>query len=655
MMQEYHAPQSQPEPQSGVRLPTTTLLDAVVPAVCFLLTWGLFSSILTFGGPSAWTAVCYAGLFALATVYLAAKQRRFRPAALLPGVCALAVCSGFLLHNDSSDFTLLAFLLLIPLSGFCCLSLTGANLHPFGSFYVLLDLLHCELLLPLKHLLLPLRALSESRRAKKKNRGVPAKRRILLPVLLGVLAALPLLFWAVSLLIDADAAFESVLGTAFDALHRFAEAIVNRLPDYFEPFALFLAVLFTPYIFSVMFSFAHGVAKTENRDTSARWTRLQKLSPAFVITVLAVLSAAYVLYLLTQAGYLFAAFSGHLPGGSTISVTDYARRGFFELCKLGGLNFVLIALSVGVTKRNSGKLPAPVKALGTFLCAFTMLLCAVSMAKILLYIGAYGLTEKRLYVFMADIVLLLCFAAVLLRLWIRKFPYLQVMLAAVCVSMVVLSVCGVGNTIAWYNTHALLTGKAAHLTVQDLRAESGSAALPYLQRLAASDSPYADDAKRELAARQAEISFGTEAPFYNAEQYRMVQWLRQESDKANSFTIEVTFDTDTPVYGLDYALTLGEKTVLGGGCMNADGKSPLEKTVTLEVFRRELPQNADLSAIDLKLSVLLTPEDANGQAKTQTVTFYDSAKDFWNVAFGGQYGVMVSDDGDGGFLGYCYT
>lgn len=655
MMNEYQTPQQQNEPQPGFRLPKTTLTDAVVPVLCFLLTWGLFSSILAFGGPSAWTAVCYTGLFILATVYLTVKQKHFRPAALLPGVCALAICAGFTLHISDSGFDFLAFLLLIPLSGFYCLSLTGANLHPFGSFYVLLDLLHCELLLPLRHLFLPLRAATESRRARKGTAQAPAKKRRLLPVLLGVLAALPLLLWAVSLLIDADAAFESVLGTAFDALHRFAEAIVNRLPDYFEPFALFLAVLFTPYIFSVMFCFAHGVAGRENRDTSGRWTRLQKLSPAFVITVLAVLSAAYVLYLLTQAGYLFAAFSGHLPGGSTISVTDYARRGFFELCKLGGLNFVLIALSVGVTKRNSGKLPAPVKALGTFLCAFTMLLCAVSMAKILLYIGAYGLTEKRLYVFVADIVLLLCFAAVLLRLWIRRFPYMQVMLAAVCVSMALLSVCGVGNTIAWYNTHALLTGKAAHLTVSDLRAESGSAALPYLQRIAASDSPHAGAAQKELDTRREEISFGIEAPFYNLEQYRMVQWLRQESKKANSFTIEVTFDTDTPVYGLDYALTLSGKTVHSGGCVNADGKSALDNTLTIDVLRWDLPQNADLSKLDLKLSVLLTPENANGQAKTQTVTFYDSAKDVWSVAFGGQYGVIVSDDGGGGFLGYCYT
>ena len=655
MMNEYHAPQPQTAPQSGFRLPATTLLDIVVPVVCFLLTLGLFSSVLTFGGPSAWTAVCYAGLFALATAYLTAKQKRFRSSALLPGVCALAVCTGFILHISDSGFDFLAFLLLIPLSGFYCLSLTGANLHPFGSFYVLLDLLHCELLLPLRHLFLPLRAAAESRRFKKGTMQAPAKKRRLLPVLLGVLAALPLLLWAVSLLIDADAAFESVLGTAFGALQRFAEALVSRLPDYFDPFALFLAILFTPYIFSVMFCFAHGVAKKENRDTSPRWAALQKLSPAFIITVLSILSAVYVLYLITQAGYLFAAFSGHLPGGSTISVTDYARRGFFELCKLGGLNFVLIALSVGVTRRSAGKLLTPVKALDTFLCIFTMLLCAVSMAKILLYISAYGLTERRLYVFVADIVLLLCFAAVLLRLWIRRFPYMQVMLAAVCVSMAVLSVCGVGNTIAWYNTNALLTGNAAHLTVEDLRAESGAAALPYLQRLAASDSPYADDAKRELAARQAEISFGTEAPFYNLEQYRFVRWLRQESDKANSFTIEVTFDTDTPVYGLDYALTLGEKTVLGGGCMNADSKSPLEKTVTLEVFRRELPQNADLSALDLKLSVLLTPEDANGQAKTQAVTFYDSAKDAWSLAFGGKYNVTISGNEQEGLQAYCYT
>ena len=655
MMNEYQPPVQNRAQGIVLNQRRATVLGVLTPVLCFLLTWGLFSSILTFGAPTALTTVCYWGLFALATVYLTVKQKRFRPAALLPGLCALVLSTGFFLHGDNSDFGYLSFLLLIPLSGFYCLSLTDANLHAFGSFYVLLDLLHCELLLPLRHLFLPLRAAAESRRVKKGTAQAPAKKRRLLPVLLGVLAALPLLLWAVSLLIDADAAFESVLGTAFGALQRFAEALASRLPDYFDPFALFLAILFTPYIFSVMFCFAHGVAKVENRDTSPRWAALQKLSPAFVITVLSILSAVYVLYLITQTGYLFAAFSGHLPGGSTISITDYARRGFFELCKLGGLNFVLIALSVGLTRRKAGRLPAPVKGLNTFLCAFTMLLCAVSMAKILLYIGAYGLTEKRLYVFVADLVLLLCFAAVLLRLWIRRFPYMQVMLAAVCLSMTMLSVCGVGNTIAWYNTHALLTGNAAHLTVSDLRAESGAAALPYLQKIAASDSPHAKTAKEALALWQEEISFGTEAPFYNLEQYREVQWLRQESEKANSFTIEVTFDTDTPVYGLDYALTLGDKTVLGGGCVSADGKSPLEKTVTFEISRRELPQNADLSALDLKLSVLLTPEDATGQAKTQTVTFYDSAKDMWSVAFGGKYYVTVYLDESEDFHGYCYT
>ena len=166
MMNEYHAPQAENGQIQKRPLPKTGVADPLAAVLCFLCTWGLFSSILTFGGPSAWTAVCYTGLFTLATVYVTAKQKRFRPAALLPGLCALAVSSGFLLHNDTSDFTLLAFLLLIPLSGFYCLSLTTANLHPFGSFYVLLDLLHCELLVPLKNLFLPLRALSESRRAK---------------------------------------------------------------------------------------------------------------------------------------------------------------------------------------------------------------------------------------------------------------------------------------------------------------------------------------------------------------------------------------------------------------------------------------------------------------------------------------------------------
>ena len=117
--------------------------------LCFLLTYTLFHSLTDTFVPNALTAAAYLGLFALATVLICFKQKRFPPKALLPGILCFALCSSFVLHSDSSLHPVL-FLLLIPLSGFYCITLTGANLHSFGSIYVLLDLIWCELLLPFR-------------------------------------------------------------------------------------------------------------------------------------------------------------------------------------------------------------------------------------------------------------------------------------------------------------------------------------------------------------------------------------------------------------------------------------------------------------------------------------------------------------------------
>lgn len=578
--------------------------------ICLLLTYALFSSLLHSAEPNAQTALAYLGLFALATGLICVRQKRFPPRAIPCGLACLALCLSFVLHDDG-ELHLMLFLLLIPLSGIYCLTLTGANLHPFGSFYVLLDLLRCEFLLPLRNLFAPLSDAIDHARQRRVARQKTKKHRKWVPVVVGLLAAIPVLLVVIPLLIDADAAFESVMGGLYqhirDALHSFGDWLEQVLP--FNGFALVLSLLFAPYIYAVIHTFATGRAKRENSDIAPRYRSLQKVPPAFPATVLGSVSAVYLIYILTQIGYLFSAFSGRLPFGVSISVTEYARRGFFEMCELAGVNFMLLALSVGVAKRKNGRIAPLIKGFDVFLCLFTMLLCAVSVAKILLYIRTFGLTEKRLYVFAADIVLLVVFLAILLRLRFERFPYMKVMLCALFSAAAVLGLCGVGNTIAWYNTNGLLSGNLQEMSVDEIRSQNPSAALPYLERIAASDSEYAADARLVLREDVTYDFLLTQAePFQNMERARYLRHIAQRIREADCFQIKLKLETQTPVYGLGYACLLNGKVVLSGGMEHAD-ETPLSKYETISIEREMLPENADLSALELRFSAYLSPDD----------------------------------------------
>lgn len=577
--------------------------------LCFLLTYALFHSLTETFDPNALTAVAYWGLFAFATVWISIKQKRFPLKALLPGVLCVISCLSFLLHSDG-DLHLVLFLLLIPLSGFYCIALTGSNVHSFGSFYVLLDLLHCELTLPLKHLFAPITALIDTVTARRAEKSDGKKRRTWIPIVIGLLVAFPVLLIVIPLLIDSDAAFESFAGAAYAAVQRALEAVGDFIAEYlpFNGFALFLALLFTPYILAVMYSFASGTAKKENTDTSDKYRKLQRTPLPFFAALLGAISAVYVIYLLTQTAYFFSAFSGHLPSGAAITVTEYARRGFFEMVKLAGVNFVLIALSVGFCKRSDGRLPKVLKGLNAFLCAFTMLLCAISLSKILLYIRAFGLTEKRIYVFAADVALLFVFAAILLRLFIEKFPYMKVILAAVFLSAATLGIVGVNSTITRYNTNRLLGDASESRRFVDVWVDCGDAGLPYLQIIAASDTAYAKQAQERLDNIYVYESFRRDEPFYNLEQSRFVQAIQENGVDQESLMLEIHFYCAEPVYALGYGCYVNGEIVFGGGMEHAD-KSPLESNERLELQCADLPEGTAPEDLELRFSLRFTPED----------------------------------------------
>ena len=138
----------------------------------------------------------------------------------------------------------------------------------------------------------------------------------------------------------------------------------------------------------------------------------------------------YVLFFAVQAGYLFGAFTGHLPAGLTAA--NYARQGFFELCLVCALNFALLA---GAAKLSRSPLRTRLllRGLAALLCAETFLFGLVAAAKLGLYIQRFGLTERRLFSAWAIGMLLLAAVLALARLR-RAFASVRVLALTCAVS-----------------------------------------------------------------------------------------------------------------------------------------------------------------------------------------------------------------------------
>ena len=200
------------------------------------------------------------------------------------------------------------------------------------------------------------------------------------------LAALLLLLRAAKLLTAADSAFDSFL-TRFGDWLRLDES--DRLQ-------FFLSLPVGAYIFGLV----AGSAREDAAAIRARGARLmnwlstlRKVPNAVFAAALAVFAVFYLAFFALQGSYLFGAFTRTLPEGFVVA--EYARQGFFELCRVMALNFALLwicARFAGAPLRENRLL----RALATVLLAESLLFAVVAASKLGLYIDCFGFTPKRL-------------------------------------------------------------------------------------------------------------------------------------------------------------------------------------------------------------------------------------------------------------------
>lgn len=395
---------------------------------------------------------------------------------LLLNGCKLTCYSGALLgmslviaasfargDNGLVKFVMFGFLVISTNLGLCLLA--GQNRREAKGFCSLLDVPRTIFMLGLGKLPESTRGLARGVR----NSGSAGKKGG--AVLLGLILALPLVAVVVWLLVRADAAFDGLL---------------RQLPDW-NPQELCITLLFGTLLACFLYTRGIGLRHAPKPEPAARVRK--GLHPLTVNTVLLAVALVYCVYLVSQLAYFTGGFSGILPEGYTPA--QYARRGFFEMAWLCAVNLSVIALAVGLVRRQKA-----VPLLTRFVCLFigivTLFLVVCASAKMFLYIDTYGLTELRVLTEIIMLWLGLSTVVVCLWLFVPKLPYMKVILLLAFLMGAVTAWADVDTVVARYNVTAYQSGKLDTIDV-DYLDSLGDGAIPYIARLT-------DDADPEVAA-----------------------------------------------------------------------------------------------------------------------------------------------------------
>lgn len=261
-------------------------------------------------------------------------------------------------------------------------------------------------------------------------------------VLIGLLVTVPLTAGVGALLASADSGVERILHMLMRLLTENVLAAVFQL-------ALGIPVGF--WCFAVLWGGAEkrGEMLRDDSAYSKSLAGFRFLPNAGICAGVTPICVLYLLYVISQANYFFAAFSGRIPNDMIYS--EYARRGFFELCAIAVINLAVLLVMNLTARRSGGERPRAMKICTVLLCLFTLFMIATALAKMLLYIRAYGLTPLRLYTAWFMVLLAAVFAVLLLRIFLRRLPTAAVLTAVFAVMFGALCFSRPDALIAEYN------------------------------------------------------------------------------------------------------------------------------------------------------------------------------------------------------------
>lgn len=229
-------------------------------------------------------------------------------------------------------------------------------------------------------------------------------------ILIGVVAAIPLLGIVTALLYQADAVFANLLRGLFSF-----DFPVSR-------------------VFGIMFTFGYalfasycGIRFLGKEKITAESKDLRRFEPMIANTILVLVSVVYLLFSFIQ---IFSLFLGklQLPAGYTYAA--YAREGFFQLLFVCVINVVLVLFFMGCFRENCMK-----KVLLTVISACTYIMIASSAFRMCLYIKNYHLTFLRVFVLWMLVLIAVLLAGIVAQIYKETFPLFRYTIVVVTLAV----------------------------------------------------------------------------------------------------------------------------------------------------------------------------------------------------------------------------
>lgn len=264
--------------------------------------------------------------------------------------------------------------------------------------------------------------------ASTENTSQKKSSELLVPIIIGVIIAIPLLIIVLVALTSADQIFADVINKIISI--ELIKSFFNNL----------LPIL----LWSVVGALLSCATLTcfDKRKEEPLPVKTPTHNPVIAITILSILGAVYVLFCAIQIIFLFGKAS--LPDGFTYA--SYARQGFFQLLFVCVLNVILMLLTTEVFRESR---VLRLLSVGFSICTLIMNIAATY--RMCLYISAYDMTCSRFVAMAGLIVVYFLLGGLVIRTYRKSFPFFSYMVLVLALTMVCMNLMNPARFVARYN------------------------------------------------------------------------------------------------------------------------------------------------------------------------------------------------------------
>jgi len=416
-LQQIEVPQLYEKPFVPSKIEKLSMLISY--PIAFLYTYILFPN--NDGNRNVITAI-FTVLFCVSAELLYHKQKAAKESFIWLGSIAAILVSMLLGRNQVWGYGITLFFIHFY-AVYWVLSRSGRLMENMSGPFVPLDMINGYFVFPFKHFFLRIKVLwmtvtSGIKKKEKRESGISAWIAVAVGLVLFCLAG--------SLLASADETFNRIMGNLLKIFNfeKFTEILIR--------FMISLPV--GAYLYGLIIG-------TGMEDTSVLRKKkdliLQKIDelrkvPVIVWTlIMAGFCALYLVFFFIQGSYIFGAFTRTLPEGFTVA--QYARQGFFELCQIMALNFLLLWIVIKSSNEDirNNRLAM---AMCSIILIESILFSVTAFSKLILYISCFGFTPRRIQSSWLVFVLFCGSVLAIYSLWTRKKSF-RIWILISCISL----------------------------------------------------------------------------------------------------------------------------------------------------------------------------------------------------------------------------